>query len=103
MDKKIAFVWIFVGVIAAGALVLGIGFIVHAFVTGNAVVTIITLFAVIAGAIMMGLGLIAMLICLLLITFGVGRKLKDKKNEAQPQNTESIEFEQQITEIAEDK
>ncbi|MGN0824345.1 MAG: hypothetical protein ACI4MB_04675 [Candidatus Coproplasma sp.] len=77
MDKKKVFVCIFAGVMAAGALVLGAGFIVRALVTGNAVVTVVTLFAIIAGAIMLGLGLISMLICLLIMTFSIGKKIKE--------------------------
>lgn len=77
MNKKKIFVCIFAGVIAAGALVLGAGFIVRALVTGNAVVTVVTLFAIIAGAIMLGLGLISMLICLLIMTFSIGKKSKE--------------------------
>lgn len=77
MDKKKVFVCIFAGVIAAGALVLGAGFIVRSLVTGNAVVTVVTLFAIIAGAIMLGLGLFSMLICLLLMTFNIGKKIKE--------------------------
>lgn len=81
MNKKKIFVCIFAGVIAAGALVLGAGFIVRALVTGNAVVTVVTLFAIIAGAIMLGLGLISMLICLLIMTFSIGKKSKDVEDE----------------------
>ncbi len=81
MNKKKIFVCIFAGVIAAGALVLGAGFIVRALVTGNAVVTVVTLFAIIAGAIMLGLGLISMLICLLIMTFSIGKKSKEVEDE----------------------
>ena len=81
MNQKKIFVYIFAGVIAAGALVLGAGFIVRALVTGNAVVTVVTLFAIIAGAIMLGLGLISMLICLLFMTFSIGKKSKEVEDE----------------------
>lgn len=81
MNKKKIFVCIFAGVIAAGALVLGAGFIVRALVTGNAVVTVVTLFAIIAGTIMLGLGLISMLICLLIMTFSIGKKSKEVEDE----------------------
>ena len=81
MNKKKIFVCIFAGVMAAGALVLGAGFIVRALVTGNAVVTVVTLFAIIAGAIMLGLGLISMLICLLIMTFSIGKKSKEVEDE----------------------
>ncbi|MGN0812711.1 MAG: hypothetical protein ACI4MQ_04280 [Candidatus Coproplasma sp.] len=91
MNKKIAFVWIFAGVVAAGLLVLAAAFIVRALITGNAVVTVVTLFAIIAGAIMAGLGLIALLICLLLLLFSKGGDNKDVQNKSEPQSADNAE------------
>lgn len=76
MNKKKTFAYIFAGVMAAGILTVGIAFLVRTLVTGNPVVTIVTLFAIFAGALMAGLGLIALLICLLLLTFSKGSKTK---------------------------
>lgn len=88
MNKKKTFICIFAGVIAAGALVLGASFIVRALITDNAVVTVVTLFGIIAGAIMAGLGLISMLICLLLLPLGKGKR-KAEQDEAEEQSADS--------------
>lgn len=78
MEKRKAFVWIFVGVIAAGVLVLGVGLILNKLIVNNPVITVVTLFAMFAGGIMAGLGLIALLISLLLLTFK--KSVKNNQN-----------------------
>lgn len=91
MNKKKTFAFVFAGVVAAGLLTLAIAFIVRAAVTGNPVVTVVSLFAIFAGALMAGLGLIALLICLLLLTFSKGSKPKNEPNEVEEQNAVTSE------------
>lgn len=84
MNKK-PFLFIFAGVVAAGLLCLIVGLIVFYAVTGNAVATIVSLFAIIAGSIMGGIGLISLLIVILLTV--IGRK-KARDNEDDGENGE---------------
>lgn len=79
MNKK-PFLFIFLGVVAAGLICLGAGLAVYFSVSGNAVVSVVSLFASIAGGIMSGAGLIALLICLLVIILGKGNKDKNSDN-----------------------
>lgn len=78
MNRK-PFLYIFVGVIVAGLLFLGIGLAVHFGVSGNAVATIVSLFAMIAGGIMAAIGVISLLVCLLFVVFGKKSSPADEK------------------------
>lgn len=87
MNSK-TFLYIFAGVIAAGVICLGVGLAVHFSVSGNPVVTIVSLFASIAGGIMTGIGLISLLICLLFMVFGKGNKNRVAEAEASEEAAE---------------
>lgn len=78
MNKK-SFLFIFLGVVVAGLICLGVGLAVYFLVSGNAVVTVVSLFASIAGGIMAGAGLIALLMCLAIMTFGRGNKNENSR------------------------
>ncbi|MGN1061417.1 MAG: hypothetical protein ACI4QN_06770 [Candidatus Coproplasma sp.] len=94
MNKHKTFLFIFLGVIVAGLLCLGAALIVRATVTGNAVVTIVTLFALIAGGIMAGIGLISLLICLLLMVFSKGDKRIAEQELAEEKPDENLSKEE---------
>ncbi len=107
MNKK-TFLYIFAGVVAAGILCLVIGLIVHYAVSANAIVTIVSLFAMIAGGIMAGIGLIALLICLLLIVFAKGNKQQQTVEEVSTDTATdtadgTIVAEESESELAEEK
>lgn len=66
MNKK-TFLFIFAGAVAAGLVCLIAGLIVFYTVKDNAVATIVSLFAIIAGAIMTIIGVITLVIIVLTI------------------------------------
>ena len=81
MERKKVFAFVFGGVITAGVLVLGVALLLRFLITDNAIVTVITFFAIFAGAFMAGVGLISLLITLLALTFSKGNKNKSKDND----------------------
>lgn len=92
MNRK-PFLYIFVGVIVAGLLFLGIGLAVHFGVSGNAVATIVSLFAMIAGGIMAAIGVISLLVCLLFVVFGKKSSPADDEKTAKTELTSAEEEE----------
>lgn len=92
MNRK-PFLYIFAGVIAAGVLFLGVGLAVHFGVSGNAVATVVSLFAMIAGGIMAAIGLISLLVCLLFVIFG---KKKSHEEEEQCEVAELTSAEREV-------
>lgn len=84
--KKNPFPYIFAGVVTAGLICLIIGVIVYFTVKGNAVVTVVSLFAIIAGAILSVIGLISLLISILTVILK-----KNKNQNIEKTNTKNID------------
>lgn len=84
MNRK-TFLYIFSGVVTAGLICLVAGLIVFYTVKENAVATIVSLFAIIAGAIMAGIGLVVVAVILILIKTSGKSELKrrDGANETE--------------------
>lgn len=78
MNKK-TFLFIFAGAAAAGLVCLIAGLIVFYTVKDNAVATVVSLFAIIAGAIMAIIGVITLLI--IALTIILAKRKPDKSDE----------------------